>query len=691
MLPWRAPALLLLAAIVLPAVTPLPVGALLQHPAHYFDLAHQRLRLTPRGAAQYDVTAAPFRGALENGTPLGLPTDPKAGYWRSHLPFAFPFAGQTWDEVYINVNGSLTFGGPENTGSGMPDTWPDGTIRSLASSFDVDSIAGKRRLIVPLWGLNSVEKSRISTSASRGGFVVTWRTVRQQDAHQAYTPLGESLFQARLSPDGSIEFRYGSVAEKDGITGIFPGPSSPGKLLDRVELPPAPGVPPSLDLRLATLTDEGADLHFSIQLAGAIPATSAGHTRYVAAAFNDKDVYGILLDIDSTGRKSRTTCVTFNPQDQPVGHDCTAKTVATAHANIVDFYLPKIGLKNSAVPLEWKAETFADIMADPTVRTGDMRSVSLPGAWVSGYHLHTGLKHTAGNIYEIFHYPFLAKSRQATLQNIYQRVPADAEFAMVLTDFRIDDIHNAGSSNGSDEGDPSQIFNSPVLLQTAGPVYMGPQFAETVADKGRPFHNYPYAVGWMAHEMTHRWVATLKWKPPDTEALVEPRLFHWSMMLNTSVVTPVWKLYSDTPYPEQSIMGGMTVVQEPGGRPHGAFAPWGVPTGLCSLDLYQMGLIPPEEVTDTFFIAGAKETGVNEYQGGSPVPVTIAGIVEANGPRAAIPHESPHDYRLEIYLLHEDGRPPDPAKLADARRIQAAVAEYFRVATNGRMTIEPLR
>src|SRR5579863_10451678 len=146
------------------AVVPLPVGALLQHPAHYFDLEHTRIRFAPRGPAAYDVTSAPFRGELSRGKP--------ASVGKTSLPFPFPFAGKQWDEVYINVTGSLSFGAPEySMDPEHPDLegWPDGTMRWLASSFDLDAITGTHRLIVPLWGLNSAEQTHIFTRTSRGG------------------------------------------------------------------------------------------------------------------------------------------------------------------------------------------------------------------------------------------------------------------------------------------------------------------------------------------------------------------------------------------------------------------------------------------------------------------------------------------------------------------------------------------
>ncbi len=85
-------------------------------------------------------------------------------------------------------------------------------------------------------------------------------------------------------------------------------------------------------------------------------------------------------------------------------------------------------------------------------------------------------------------------------------------------------------------------------------------------------------MGWVAHEMTHRWVTVLNWKPHDTLALRNPKEpYHWSQSLNVPAVSPVWKLFSDKPYAEPSTMGGMAVKKLPDGSIHSAMAPPGAP------------------------------------------------------------------------------------------------------------------
>jgi hypothetical protein len=55
--------------------------------------------------------------------------------------------------------------------------------------------------------------------------------VRYQHPNEGYDPLGISHFPATLHGNGTIEFRYGAIAEKDGIVGIFGGATGTGKLL----------------------------------------------------------------------------------------------------------------------------------------------------------------------------------------------------------------------------------------------------------------------------------------------------------------------------------------------------------------------------------------------------------------------------------------------------------------------------
>src|SRR5262249_34993165 len=127
-----------------------------------------------------------------------------------------------------------------------------------------------------------------------------------------------------------------------------------------------------------------------------------------------------------------------------------------------------------------------------------------------------------GNIYEVFHFPFLSKKHAPIFKELYTRVPAKDDLAIVMSDFRIDDLFNHGGGSGqlnvkiegtgAAGGAPShpESFGSARLQTAVGPIYLGPRFQEKPRDGQHAYRNYAFAVGWMAHEFTHRWAAFLQ-------------------------------------------------------------------------------------------------------------------------------------------------------------------------------------
>jgi len=103
-----------------------------------------------------------------------------------------------------------------------------------------------------------------------------------------------------------------------------------------------------------------------------------------------------------------------------------------------------------------------------------------------------------------------------------------------------------------------------------------------------------------------------------------------------------------------------------------------------------MGLIPPEEVPDTFLIAHPQiRTGQEVW--GEKVPVRIQDVIAASGPRDPGVLDSQKDFTVALYLLHEPGRQPYPDKVKQAEGIERSLVEYYRAATGGRMHLIPAR
>ena len=173
-----------------------------------FDLDQQTLTFTAAmpAAAAYDFQVA--AGSYDEATALAGAVV-KLGDDDSHevpIPFPFPFFGKTYQNVFINSDGNLTFTEGDNAF----------TDRSLGRM-----VAGPPR-ISPLFGDLDPSKSPngVSVSAGPTRLVVSWVQVPE------YSDFGmgtRQTFQVRLYPDGRIQFAYAGINTAGAIVGIAPG------------------------------------------------------------------------------------------------------------------------------------------------------------------------------------------------------------------------------------------------------------------------------------------------------------------------------------------------------------------------------------------------------------------------------------------------------------------------------------
>lgn len=159
--------------------------------------ARYRYAVSPQG---YDAAAA------ASGIPLAALDDDDSR--QVALPFSFPFYGAAYAAVYVNSDGNLTFAAPDSAS----------TLRSLGRMT-----AGPPR-IAPLFDDLDPSKTaggvRVLSESTR--VVVSWVAVPEYSAIGAGVP---ETFQARLYPDGRIEFSYNGIntAIATAVVGISPG------------------------------------------------------------------------------------------------------------------------------------------------------------------------------------------------------------------------------------------------------------------------------------------------------------------------------------------------------------------------------------------------------------------------------------------------------------------------------------
>jgi uncharacterized protein (TIGR03437 family) len=175
-----------------------------------FNLDGATLTFTPSGTARYryaysglgyDVSAA-TQGSLV----AALGDDDSRQFT---LPFAFPFYGAAYTQVFLNSDGNLTFTAAE----------------SASTSRSVGRLTGGPPRIAPLF--DDLDPSRSAGSvrfyADASHVVFSWVNVPEYS--QSF---GAQTFQVRLYVDGSIQFSYSGVNPVSAVVGIAPGSAQAG-------------------------------------------------------------------------------------------------------------------------------------------------------------------------------------------------------------------------------------------------------------------------------------------------------------------------------------------------------------------------------------------------------------------------------------------------------------------------------
>ncbi|HAB15409.1 MAG TPA: hypothetical protein DCE44_03055 [Verrucomicrobiales bacterium] len=152
---------------------------------------------------------------LRPGSPLPVGDD---GSFELPLPFGFRILGQSFDKVFVNANGNLTFGSPDSSYTPSRPGFLDGPPR----------IAG-------LWrDLNPSAGGIVTFAQTASAFSVIWRNV------PAYPSEGANSFTITLKKVGNVvEVKYGSLTATSGIAGLSGGFVATGGLETPLDLSPS--------------------------------------------------------------------------------------------------------------------------------------------------------------------------------------------------------------------------------------------------------------------------------------------------------------------------------------------------------------------------------------------------------------------------------------------------------------------
>ena len=414
------------------AATALPAGRLVYKPANFFDLEGKSVTFTPDGDG-YAVAVDDLN--WEQPGPAALAHQLRGDHRQFavvDLPFSFSFAGATWNRVYANANGHLSFQRPEYENWPERFPWADGTMRSLAAAIDSRSAAGLEAKIAALWAIYGDLTLSVDSTPAR--VVFTWSATRPEPGYRFNAPLGSNVFQARLYPSGRIELAYRRVAERDGFVGLFRPLSGRGRTLDTPAEPAGDVEEPRVDITGLELVDTGSTLLFRMTLAEDVPEqVEDGVIAYrIFPSFGDYDCR-VGLEVNANGREPFFRC---GPAPYSAGHRVRGSTIELFFSKTLLHGADHVEWDVDAV--WWGREQFDQILEVGTAEIDrtDLDLGALPGT-------------VNGNVFEVFHYPVFPKLRAHVTSHIYEQVPANDEIAVLFTDFRIDDLYGHGPSTGA--------------------------------------------------------------------------------------------------------------------------------------------------------------------------------------------------------------------------------------------------
>jgi len=171
--------------------------------ANPMDLGDAGLRLTPNAAGGYDVSRTGFQFRSSLGAALTMADDDARD---TALPFSFSYFGATYNRVFVNSDGNLTFGqGDTATSDRSVSRLLTGPPRIAPFFADLDPSAGGTML----------------TNGDSSAFTVTWCAVPAFDSPATAT------VQVSLLQEGAIEIQVSrSTTVRAAIVGVSPGATS---------------------------------------------------------------------------------------------------------------------------------------------------------------------------------------------------------------------------------------------------------------------------------------------------------------------------------------------------------------------------------------------------------------------------------------------------------------------------------
>ncbi len=642
-----------------------------------FDLEGRTLRFTPDGSG-YRVENIPLLWDSELGDEVEEPQ-------LALEHFSFPMAGASWDSVFVNRLGTLSFG--------------SGSRAFPIGRFDELRTAGASIInTVPV--ISAFLKPRMNgprfASQHPDRVVITWDLSEPVGGIFDFTfEPTVNRFQAVLHRDGSIDLSYQDISAEDAIVGVFtPSVGVDGTPIVEAGDPEDPSLPGYLDVQAMRASEVDGLLEITIQTRESLPPPDDPRADGLnfRVYFDLEGPFPGRIDLEdadlvwSVRCRARRGCSASGPG--------VSGTPQIQDNRITFLGIPSVfeGAEETAIYLE---------VRDPEDREETVDALEPVRASLAGLKdpemdlsaLDPSLDPTP-TLFEAFHYAGLPDTESMAC-TVIEALGDQFDFLVYYSDFRVDNQEGGTPSTGAigdkvtgfgqDRFLPPENYCSEGRLQDTytQPVYIGSNQGQERAPDGS-WAGYDYAMSQVGHELSHRWLAF-------ASATVGGRTFqlgptHWSLSLHAPVAFPYKQEY------EASTQGG-AYWRDNGDGTYTLLADnFYVPAqGYSHLDLYFMGLLPLSEVSNMMFLENLErldddEDGKRVYRG-DPLTVTIEDVIAANGPRLPAFEDSQKEFKTGMVGIVLHGQAPSTMLLENLRGIRDEWVHYWSKTTGGVSTM----
>lgn len=299
-----------------------------------------------------------------------------------------------------------------------------------------------------------------------------------------------------------------------------------------------------------------------------------------------------------------------------------------------------------------------------------------------------------GSFIENFH-SYESVNLQSLMQALYKQVPDQYDFVTLFSNFDLTPVPGAQAftivtqNDVQGIGDPSgrgrSTFNDNKSYGSARSLQAITYFGNLHEYPSNPNDPLPDTstslMQILAHETAHRWLAYIKVlrDGQNSNALLGRDNSHWSFFFKSF----------------GSFLEGNQIVQ----NSSSSFVTSTPFTGYSTLDQYLMGLIPAEQVTDTYYVDAPNQFSpsynfspesapeANIRFRGTAIPVRIADVIAANGARKPDAASSKKGFRNLFVLITKKEIPATRAETDYLDMVRTTWEAFFHKATGQRATI----